>query len=78
MSDEEVTRRYDAEAKSGSGGIAFWREELWRREVERQLRASEELSASAVKSQRRTEVLTWVIAALTVANVVAVVASLAY
>lgn len=76
MSDEEVARQYNAQAERGSSGFGFWREELWRREVERQLRASEQLSASAVESQRRTEVLTWVIAALTVVNVAVVVASL--
>ncbi len=53
MSDEEVVAAYDDAAEYSSGGLAFWRDEIWRRE-----------SARQTTTIRR---LTWVLTVLTIA-----------
>ena len=57
MTDQEIITRYNNAAKSAAGGLAFWRDELWRRESHRQ-----------TATIRR---LTWVLVVLTVAVTIA-------
>jgi hypothetical protein len=59
MRDEVVAEQFDAAAPRAGGGISFWREEVARREVERQTR-------TIVR-------LTWAIAAMTLAILLATI-----
>ncbi len=63
LSDDELVKQHDQLAASTSVGVSYYLEELERRSVDRQ--------------GRRMLRLTWVVTALTVVNVVAVVVSLA-
>ena len=56
LSDDEIRERYNESAKHTSLGVVFYREELHRREIDRQTR-------TLVR-------LTWCIALLTLANAV--------
>jgi hypothetical protein len=63
LSDDELVKQHDVLAASTSVGVSYYLEELERRRADRQGRLMLRL--------------TWIVAALTVVNVVAVVISLA-
>ena len=65
LSTEDLIRRYDHKAESTAVGLSFIREEIARREAEKQTRHMLELT-------RQMRALTIVITILTVINVVAV------
>jgi len=62
MTTEELVRRYDELATHVDLGLDFYRQEIWRRDQERQTQTM--------------LTLTWVIAALTLVNTIAVVVAL--
>lgn len=66
LSDEELASRYDALAQNTVVGTAFYLEEINRRHLAAESRRMRALAQTMAR-------LTWIIAALTVINVVAVV-----
>lgn len=69
LSDEELIQAFDEKSESTNVGLSFLRDELSRREAEKQMREMDRMTTQMLK-------LTWVIMVLTIINTVAVIVSL--
>lgn len=77
MTDEELVKAHDSLLTVRAVGVEYYLAELARRDADRQTRTIVQQTGTMVQQNRTMVVLTRVITVLTVANVVAVVYSIA-
>jgi len=73
MTDDDLVAKYNRMSTNVTYGVAWIRDELWRREAQRSAERIEELSAQSAAAAREMRHLTWVITILTLVNAVAAV-----